>query len=242
MIQSVQRALKLLNTVAAANDWIGVRELARQTGLKVTTAQQLLKTLQHCGYLDFDPSRGGYRIGLAASLLSEKHDRLEQLGHFFRPTMMELQHEFNESFALLALLNHQVVVVDWIVSSHQLNLSVPRGKVIEHPHHMATGRVLLAYQEPAFIEAYLRHHIECPQEQERLRRELDKIREQGAAEVENIENSAVAAVAVPVHNRRGQILAAMGCYAPVSRFPRAKRDAVLKTMQTRISTLAELLP
>ena len=53
MIQSVDRAVTLLAEVAAHGAWVGVRELARSAGLKVPTAQNLLKTLAARGLLDF---------------------------------------------------------------------------------------------------------------------------------------------------------------------------------------------
>ncbi len=85
MIQSLQRALNIMNCVAAAHGWIGVREIARNTDLKVTTAQQLLKTLQAENYLDFDESSRRYRIGLAALMLSEGNDITRVLSEIVDP-------------------------------------------------------------------------------------------------------------------------------------------------------------
>ena len=73
LVQSVERALMLLNQVAWHGDWVGLRELARGTGLKVPTAQNLLKTLQAYGFLEFDERMRRYRIGLAALRLVVGH-------------------------------------------------------------------------------------------------------------------------------------------------------------------------
>ena len=110
MIQSVQRALSILNCAAAAKGWIGVREIARITGLKVTTAQQLLKTLQTENYLDFDESSRRYRIGLAALLLSEGNDMSRMLSELTEPYIAKILSESSETAAALAFHKNRVVV------------------------------------------------------------------------------------------------------------------------------------
>ena len=64
MIQSVDRALKLLAIIASHKDWIGVREIARMAGLKASTCQNFLKTLQANGFLEFNAAtRRGQILG-----------------------------------------------------------------------------------------------------------------------------------------------------------------------------------
>ncbi len=54
MIQSVNRAIDLLQAVAGRSQGAGVSELARACDLKVQTAQTLLKTLAFRNLLAFD--------------------------------------------------------------------------------------------------------------------------------------------------------------------------------------------
>lgn len=247
MIQSLQRALNIMNCVAAAHGWIGVREIARNTDLKVTTAQQLLKTLQAENYLDFDESSRRYRIGLAALMLSEGNDITRVLSELVDPYMQTLLNESSETVAALAIHKNRVVVVNWKQSPNLLAVVHPRDYFVEHPHLMASGLALLAY----LPEEQRRHYTESqplgtfkaatPQTAEELLGLLEKVASDGFAVTENVTNSGVTAVGVPVFGKDGKILLSLGCSAPSIRMSSEKiesvRNLLIKTaaaMQNKI--------
>ncbi|GHF04357.1 IclR family transcriptional regulator C-terminal domain-containing protein [Streptomyces griseoluteus] len=68
LIGSVQRAMRLLETVAAHEYGAPAKQLARETGLALPTAYHLLRTLVHEGYLRRD--KGRFFLGDAADRLS----------------------------------------------------------------------------------------------------------------------------------------------------------------------------
>ncbi|MER6975922.1 IclR family transcriptional regulator C-terminal domain-containing protein [Streptomyces carpinensis] len=68
LIGSVQRAMRLLETVARHEYGAPAKQLARETGLALPTAYHLLRTLVHEGYLYRD--RGLFFLGEAVERLS----------------------------------------------------------------------------------------------------------------------------------------------------------------------------
>ncbi|MEU6404155.1 helix-turn-helix domain-containing protein [Streptomyces sp. NPDC046985] len=68
LIGSVQRAMRLLETVAEHAYGVPAKQLARETGLALPTAYHLLRTLVHEGYLHRD--QGLFFLGKAAERLS----------------------------------------------------------------------------------------------------------------------------------------------------------------------------
>lgn len=68
LIGSVQRAMRLLETVAEHAYGAPAKQLARETGLALPTAYHLLRTLVHEGYLRRD--KGLFFLGAAAERLS----------------------------------------------------------------------------------------------------------------------------------------------------------------------------
>lgn len=68
LIGSVQRAMRLLESVAAHDGGAPAKQLARETGLALPTAYHLLRTLVHEGYLRRDS--GLFHLGDAAERLS----------------------------------------------------------------------------------------------------------------------------------------------------------------------------
>ena len=62
-VQAVDRALGILERLAEAPTGLGLSSLARQLGLPPQTAQSLLRTLQHRGWVDQDGPGSPYRLG-----------------------------------------------------------------------------------------------------------------------------------------------------------------------------------
>ncbi|MFF4875422.1 IclR family transcriptional regulator [Micromonospora sp. NPDC000668] len=62
--QSVERALTVLRALAAGRTELRVSDVARATGLGLSTASRLLATLEGMGFVDRNPVSGLYRLGL----------------------------------------------------------------------------------------------------------------------------------------------------------------------------------
>ncbi|MGW0989637.1 IclR family transcriptional regulator [Streptomyces sp. NPDC002486] len=73
LIGSVQRAMRLLETVAAHEYGAPAKQLARETGLALPTTYHLLRTLVHEGYLRRD--KGLFFLGAAAERLGSSGAR-----------------------------------------------------------------------------------------------------------------------------------------------------------------------
>ncbi|GEJ99568.1 transcriptional regulator [Streptomyces sp. 1-11] len=78
LIGSVQRAMRLLETVASHDYGAPAKQLARETGLALPTAYHLLRTLVHEGYLRRD--KGLFFLGEAAEQLSGSGARQKRRG------------------------------------------------------------------------------------------------------------------------------------------------------------------
>ncbi|MFE5208836.1 IclR family transcriptional regulator [Streptomyces sp. NPDC056600] len=78
LIGSVQRAMRLLETVAAHEQGAPAKQLARQAGLALPTTYHLLRTLVHEGYLRRDS--GLFHLGDAAERLSRRLARQKRRG------------------------------------------------------------------------------------------------------------------------------------------------------------------
>ncbi|MEU9118675.1 helix-turn-helix domain-containing protein [Streptomyces sp. NPDC048506] len=79
LIGSVQRALRLLEAVAAHADGAPAKQLARETGLPLPTTYHLLRTLTHEGYLQRE--NGVFVFGEAAEAIGRAGDRRRQRAH-----------------------------------------------------------------------------------------------------------------------------------------------------------------
>lgn len=231
-VQSVDRALSLLLRVAEQEgaSGVGVRDLARATGLKVSTAQNLLKTLLSRGFLDFDTASRKYRLGLTAVLLGERAYPLDHLAAFARPWIDALADELRETVAVAAWFRGQAVVVDWRQAEQPLAVTHAR-RVIAKPHAMAAGRTLLAYLGEEERLAQARRLTgsstspNLPAAAEEFLAVLDTVRRDSLAETRDIGGSGIGAVSAPVLDASDRLIMAVSSSAPLDRWDTGTRES-----------------
>lgn len=229
MVQSLEKALALLNAVAAHGDWIGVRELSRVTGLKPPTAQQLLKTLQAANYLDFDETSRRYRIGIAALMLGHGSDAKARLGEFAKPFVDEIFEEFGETTVALACERSVYFNVYSRHCEKALATSIPSQRDIENPHLMACGQALLAWQGKDAIASYVKAKGLNGGTAGVLAL-LGKVRECGYSELIDFNSSSVAAYGVPVFDVTGKLALSLGWSVPLARFDESLKERALSRL------------
>ena len=232
MVQSVTRALTLLNEVANYPEGVGVRQLSRDVGLKVPTAQALLKTLARMGFLDFDIKERCYRIGFAVMGLANSvnnNDRLKTLCH---DAIEDMVADFGETALAGSLQGMRIGVIH--SSSPDQALAVEyKEQVIDHPHMFAVGKVCLAHEESSFIRLYADQEpltelgINAPMTADELLSDLNQVRHQGYSESINVGGRGIDAFAVPVFDKYRQCKLALGCSAPIARVSPRKRTLML---------------
>lgn len=231
MIQSVQRAVALLNAVGMRRDWVGVRDLAREVGLKVTTAQTLLKTLAQCGYLEFDEKNRRYRVGLAVLQLAEYSDPMQRHREFVHPFLESVFQQTGETVVASMMVHGQVTLIDWLQARHRLAV-VHFDSDAEHAHLLAIGKVLLAYQDEGEQRAYAAGQPlatlgpNTPTTANALIDELRHTREQGYGEVIDPSGNGIAAVAVPVWGVGPLPVFSLGSSIPLARYTHQRLDEI----------------
>jgi len=235
-VQSVDRALKLLKAVAEAGGKpVGVRELARQTELKVPTAHDLLRTLLANGFLAFDDDARGYRLGRAAAELGRTADPIRITADLLRPWLERLHAQLGETVTAMICERGQVMVIDGIQADRALAV-VPEIGPARHPHCMATGQIVLAHQDAETQRRYAEAQPlaslgpNTPATPGELLDLLARVHKRGWAEAVNVRASGIAAVAVPVLDAADRFILGIGCSAPLSRFDAAARRTARKRL------------
>ncbi|XDA97920.1 helix-turn-helix domain-containing protein [Sulfitobacter sp. LCG007] len=64
LVPAVQNAMSIMRLLAAQGRPMGATQIARETGLNVSSAFNILRTLSHEGLLSFDPEAKTYRMGM----------------------------------------------------------------------------------------------------------------------------------------------------------------------------------
>jgi len=206
-VQSVERAFKLLETMADSGGMIGLSRLASESGLPLPTIHRLLRTLVDLGYVRQEPSRA-YVLGPQLLMLAEGSERM--LAVIARPYLARLVEDVGESANLAMLDGDKAVYVAQVPSRHSMRMFTEVGRRVML-HCSAVGKVILAGLPDDEVQAILGragmpsrtgNTITDP---EILMAELSVIRERGYALDEGEREIGVRCVGVAIEGIRHKL-------------------------------------
>lgn len=222
IIQSVQRALQILDVFNEHDRELKITEISEKMGLHKSTVHSLLKTLQESDYIQQNPENGKYRLGLKLAERGNLMISTLDIRQIVRKYLIDISRKTGQTTHLGILDGQAGVYIDKVEGELALIRYSRIGRRIPL-HSTAIGKVLLAYQAQEKVQQLLKgyefsrltpHTIE--NEAEYLA-ELEKVRQQEYG-VDNQENEqGVRCIAVPIKNEQNQVLAAISLSTLVSR-------------------------
>ena len=223
-VAAVHRAIAILDELAAARTELGTNEIARRTGINVSTISRILATLAGGGLVDHIPATGRYRIGTGIVRLAGAVQL--DVRALARPHLEELAGHLAETATLSVPGEHEAFTLDFAQSPLSVRSVAEVGRT-SVAHATAAGKVFLAYggsPPSGSLTAYTERTIVDPAV---LEAELAAIRNRGWAEAVGEREEDLNAVAVPVLTRDGKLAAILGVQGPAVRFsPPAMRAAI----------------
>lgn len=139
-VQSVARALDLLEALAASDGDDTLAALAETCGLAVPTAHRLLGTLQRRGYVRRPEDR---RYALGAGLIGLGRVAVPPLADAAMPVLRELEDRFHETANLAVLDGDLVLYAAQVPSRHRMRMFTEVGRRVL-PHSTGVGKAMLS--------------------------------------------------------------------------------------------------
>jgi IclR family acetate operon transcriptional repressor len=143
-IQSVDRALFLLETIAEAGGEATLTDLATRTGLNISTCHHLLATLIQRGFAAKVPGRRLYALGARIMYLSHACLQVD-LPRRAQPYIEAINRATGETVHLAALQGDQVVTLAVREARHAVRVDTGRIGKLEAPHATSVGKAILAW-------------------------------------------------------------------------------------------------
>jgi IclR family transcriptional regulator, acetate operon repressor len=244
-LQTVERALAFLETVAQAHRPPRLKDVAQALGINVTTSYHLLNTLQMAGYLTRDTD-GTLRIGGRTAILYQGLVRNFALGRELMPVVEELSARTGET-AYIAALNREKVIIQALVEGNQpVRVTGLYVGFSGSEHIRASGKAVLAHLPDSERDAALKHCLPRASAEELagVLRELREVRKLGWALDSGQFQQDVCCVAAPFFRSGGAVTGSVAVSVPEARFSATQEvvtDAVLRSAQ-RASQIAGLDP
>jgi len=198
-VQSLSRGLSVMRALSGPRP-LTLSEVARESGLSRAAARRFLLTLEQLGYVQADARR----FALTPRVLELGFAYLSALGlpELAQPHLERLVEEVRESSSVSVLDGSEIVYVARVPTRRIMNVTISVGTRFP-AQATSMGRVLLAGLARERREALL------PLAGEELRCELDRVAAQGHAIVDQELESGLRAVAAPIRDRDGRVVAAV---------------------------------
>lgn len=230
MIQSVRKALQILDTLHEAAGDMGVSELSRATGLSKSTCHRILATLGNFGYVEQDPATGRFRLGWHVFQLGASLPERVRLTDVARPEMVKLAERTGESINLAIRAGKDALFVDRVSGSSLLRPDLRVGTRL--PCHVTgVGKVLLAW----LSEDKVRHLYDSDnvasmtpasiRKLDDLLEELRRVRSRGYALDCEESGMGIWCIAVPIRDHTDAVVAGLSMTSLATRMAAADHTA-----------------
>jgi IclR family pca regulon transcriptional regulator len=219
-VQSLERGLAVIRAFDRDHPELTLSEVAAATGVTRAAARRFLLTLAELGYVRAD----GRFFSLTARVLELGYAYLSSLSlpEVAEPHLEALVTEVNESSSVSVLDGEDVVYVARVPTSRIMTVVISVGTRFP-AYATSMGRVLLAGMPDGELEDYLarvklaRLTARTVSSVAALRGELVKVRGQGYSLVNQELEDGLRAIAAPIRDRSGRVIAALNVSAHASR-------------------------
>jgi IclR family acetate operon transcriptional repressor len=221
-VQSVDRALSILETLAEDDEGYRLSDLAVRTGLSASTVHRLLATLESRRFVQFDRAESKWHVGVRSFTVGASFARRRNFSTQAIPYLRKLR-DLTRETANLAVVDDEYIIVLTRMESREIMRSLTQvgGRVA-----MVTsgvGKAVLATYSDEDVGAVIRHHG-MPRLTEKsivrpgdLFKELATIRKQGFAIDDEEASMGLRCIAAVVYNDCAEPLAAISVSGMTSR-------------------------
>jgi DNA-binding IclR family transcriptional regulator len=232
-VRALERGLDVLDCFRRAGPALPLTAVAEAVGLSPSTASRILSTLEKRNYVVREKDTKFYSLGASALSLGGLNST-EKLAMLSMRFLQELNERFGESACVYVPAVDRRVCIQRVESSHPLRPVVNIGDTL--PLNLGAAGKLLS----AWLTLSPRYDVsrQAPALSPAL---LAKIREQGYAVSFNERIEGVYAVAAPVFDAAGVILAALSLSGPTARFEADKLPEIVAAVREHARRISELM-
>lgn len=244
-VQSVERAMLILDKLSGYKEGAGISKISKETGLHKSTVHRLLATLVQCGYAEKTLENDNYKLGIKIlHLASNVLDRMD-VRTISRPYIIKLADLTGEVVHLTILEGDRAMYIDKFESTN-MNLGIKMNSQIGKTMPLyctAAGKVLLSKTDENIIRQLVKdediHRFtdNTLKSCDEFIEEVKKAAENGYA-VDDMEyEDGIKCVAAPIFNKEGNVTAAISISSLTVRM---KDERISKIVKDILSTAHQI--
>ena len=221
-VQSVERALRIMETLAKSQDGMTITEISSKIDLHKSTIYRLLGTLIKMGYVSQNKTSSAYDITL--KLFELGYDKVQKADvlSVAKPYIKELMTISKETIHLVLREKSEIIYIDKVESKNTIRMysSIGRRSPV---YCTSVGKAMLAYMEEKEIrEIWEMSDIKKLTEYtitnyDRMLTELEQVRTQGYAVDEQENELGIRCIGAPIFDHNQEVVAAISISGPALR-------------------------
>jgi DNA-binding IclR family transcriptional regulator len=232
-VEAITRAAGLLRQFTRAAPRRSIDELSRALGTSTALTRRMLRTLeQHRLVRQADNIGEQYELGFAWLRLADVRRRQVDMRQLALPVMRRMRDALNETVILSIRVGNRRINIDYVESTQLFRRLTQPG--FEAPLHIGSaGLALMAGLPPDQLDQYLASvplvgfRTNTPVSKAELNKQLDRVRRDGYAVSFRGITSDTAAVAAPIRDHTGEVVACLTISCPEDRFTAALERACI---------------
>ncbi len=223
-VQSVDRAVTILELLALHGE-AGITQLARELGVHKSTASRLVSALERRRLVEQVEARGRYRLGVGVLTLARATNARLDLAKEARPVVRRLAAETGETVNVAVLSGGAALYVDQVAGSSSLSSYNWVGQHIPI-HATSNGKALVSEitgdELTVALGELVAYTPSTITDRPTLETQLAEVRERGWALAVDELDVGLTALAAPVRDADGDIVASVSVSGPTFRFDAAR--------------------
>lgn len=239
MVPSVRRALGIFEILASSKKGLTLSQIARSAGVARSSAFYILNTLEECGYVHRNSSRGRYTF--TSKLFDLANRSMIGLGvrEHATPFLRKLAQQTGLTAHLAMISQDELVLIDRVAPAGQQQLPTWIGKRLPI-HCTGTGKALMAYMPEEqlhhhFQQGFIRYNENTIVSAVKLREELAKTRANGYAFDDEEETIGLRCIGAPVFGDDDLAVAAVSVAGTTAQI----NEETLKSLSEEVMRTAE---
>lgn len=229
-VQSVSKALMVLEALAKETNGIGIIELSDKLGLNKTTVYRILTTLMAYQFVEQDKNSGKYLLGLKVLGLANVFLKNKDLRALVRSHLSSFKEEFDVEILLSQSEQDELILIDKVENKNITNFKIgdklpifctAMGKVYLSNQHYSELKKILANERISEFTSNATVNLD------KLIEEIKLIAIQGYALEDGEYVKGLGSIAVPIFDYTNNIEAAIGVYFRIEKVPNETRTQII---------------
>ena len=246
MVKSATRVCRILTLVGREKGGLRHAGIARALNIPSSSLSGLLASLVEQQFLSLNSETQKYLLGPHILTLAGRYlDGLDLVEHS-RPVVQKLAEDSGESVSVSVRVEHEIIVVCKEDSSQLIKQTVQIGQ--RSPMHAtASGKVILAHLSGHEVDQYL-SSVELvaltPKtitDRKTFQRELEQVRSSGIAHNREELTDQIVAIAAPIFDLYGIVVASIVVSMPDIRFNDDKEILIERLVKEAARTISQKL-